>query len=177
MIGLNSWHFKNTKVRFTEGEMGQAVGNMFSVVVAARLLCGLLPAAQSYQGDLTKAIWKAWLKMEELDDETVEEYRSGLPWLPPKLLACSLHCQLCGSAVLGGGQVQSWMMAAPSVGLGVKLALWQATQSPSMLSLTPGQFRTGNLRWEFRCFNFSMEKLGALQSARGNQLEHPGECN
>jgi hypothetical protein len=159
MMGLNSWHFKNTKVRFTEDEMGQAVGNMFSVVVAARLLCGLLPAAQSYQGDLTKAIWKAWLEMEELDDETVEEYRSGLPWLPPKLLACSLHCQLCGSAVLGGGQVQSWMMAAPSVGLGVKLALWQATQSPSMLSLTPGNSGLGIFDGNFDASTFQWKSL------------------
>lgn len=159
MMGPNSWHFKNTKVRFTEDEMGQTVGNMFSVVVAARLLCGLLPAAQSYQGDLTKAIWNAWLKMEELEDEAIEEYRSGLPWLPPKLLACSLHCQLCGSAVVGGGQVQSWMMAAPSIDLGVRLALWQATQSPSMLSLSSGNSGLGIFDGNFDASTFQWKSL------------------
>ena len=49
---------QGNKLRLTEDEMGQAVGNMFSVVVAAQLLCGLLPSAVTYHGDITEAIWE-----------------------------------------------------------------------------------------------------------------------
>eukprot|EP00435_Cladocopium_sp_Y103_P062833 s548_g24.t1 len=157
MMGLNSWHFAGVKVRLVEDEMGQAVGNMFSVIVTARLLCGLVPGAHAYRGDLTRAIWEAWLQMEAMGEETIQEYRSGLPWLPPKLQACSLNSRLNGSAVCGGGQVQSWMMGPPSVALGIQLALWHVSQNPSMLSLTngnsglgifAGNFDASTLQWK-----------------------------
>eukprot|EP00435_Cladocopium_sp_Y103_P052452 s1644_g16.t1 len=141
----------------TEDEMGQAVGNMFPIIVAARLLSGLVPGAHTFRGDLTRAIWEAWLQMEAMTEETIQEYRSGLLWLPPKLQACSLYSRLNGSAAGGGGQVQSWMTTAPSVALGIQLALWHVSQSPSMLSLTngnsglgifAGNFDASTLQWK-----------------------------
>ena len=120
MMGINSWHFKLVKLKFTEDEMGQAVGNMFSPLVAARLLCGLLPEARCCSENLTEHLWQSWLKSELVDDKVLSEYTSGLPWLPPRLLACSLRSQLGWSAAAGGGQVQSWMMEQGSVHIATK---------------------------------------------------------
>ena len=143
MMGLNSWHFKLGKLKFTEDEMGQAVGNMFSPLVAARLLCGLLPEARCCSENLTEHLWQSWLKSELVDDKVLSEYTSGLPWLPPRLLACSLRSQLGGSAAAGGGQVQSWMMEQGSVHLAIKLCTWDAQRSPSLLNLSKGNSGLG----------------------------------
>eukprot|EP00435_Cladocopium_sp_Y103_P017095 s450_g4.t1 len=140
MMGLNSWHFELAKVRLTEDEMGQAVGNMFSVIVAARLLCGLIPEAREVKMDLTHQLWQVWLRNETVDKSILKSYASGLPWLPPELWASSLRSQLRGSVSSGGGRVQSWMMEAPSLALATKLCLWEAHQSPSLMNLSSGNF-------------------------------------
>ena len=136
----------------------QAVGNMFSGVVAARLLCGLLPSAVIYQGDITQAIWETWLQMEALDETTLQEYRSGLPWLLFKLLACSLRSRVDGSAHWCGGQVNlddclsygcSGSQACPMAG----------GQGPSMLSLTNGNSGLGTFNGKLY---ITMEKSGPL---------------
>eukprot|EP00435_Cladocopium_sp_Y103_P006537 s2887_g2.t1 len=143
MMGLNSWHFKLGRLKFTEDEMGQAVGNMFSPLVAARLLCGLLPEACRCSLNLTEQLWQSWLKNELVEENVLSEYTSGLPWLPPRLLACSLRSQLGGSAVACGGQVQSWMMEQGSVRLATKLCIWDAQRSPSLLNLSKGNSGLG----------------------------------
>lgn len=106
-MGLSSHHFAQGKVKFTENEMGQAVGNMFPIIVAARLLAGLLPKADSATFDLTAALWATWVTLESTSGQ--QEIMPGLPWLPPQALACSLRARLNASATSGGGQVQSWM--------------------------------------------------------------------
>ena len=71
------------------------------------------------------------------------------------------------SVVRVGGQVQSWMMAAPSVSLGIQLALWQTAQSPSMPRLAHGNSGLGIFDGNIDASIFQWKNLVHYKVPRG----------